>query len=66
MTVRPAEPGAAELTAMIRRSQILEPGLKRQWLRVLPHLGPRDRERLRAILAGQEPTPSGNDGGRRG
>jgi hypothetical protein len=40
-----------ELAAMIRRSRVLDPVAKRQWLRVLPHLTPPDRARLEGILA---------------
>jgi hypothetical protein len=36
--------------AAIRRSALLDPALKRHWLRVLPHLAPRERDRLRGIL----------------
>ena len=39
-----------ELAALIRRSRVLDPVLKRQWLRLLPHLAPADRARLREIL----------------
>jgi hypothetical protein len=38
------------VAAAIRRSALLEPALKRHWLRVLPHLAPRERDRLREIL----------------
>jgi hypothetical protein len=34
----------------IQRSALLDPALKRHWLRVLPHLAPRERDRLRGIL----------------
>ena len=46
----PAAGSDAELAAMIRRSRVLDPLLKRQWLRLLPHLSPPDRARLREIL----------------
>jgi hypothetical protein len=46
-----------ELARLIRRSRALGAVQKRHWLRVLPHLSPLDRLRLRAILA-SELTPS--------
>jgi hypothetical protein len=55
---------AADLAATIRRSPLLDPALKRHWLRVLPHLAPRERERLGAILVVPAPTAPGYDGGR--
>jgi hypothetical protein len=39
-----------ELARLIRRSPVLDAALKRHWLRVLPHLSPRDRRRLEAVL----------------
>jgi hypothetical protein len=54
---------AADLAGHIRHSPLLDPALKRQWLRVLPHLAPRERERLRAILTISPPTAPGHDGG---
>jgi hypothetical protein len=36
---------------LIRSSLVLDEDGKREWLRVLPHLKPADRERLRLILA---------------
>jgi hypothetical protein len=44
-----------ELARLIRQSDVLDPMLKRQWLRVLPHLKPADQARLRTILAGEPP-----------
>jgi hypothetical protein len=40
----------AQLQALVRRSRVLDPVVKRQWLQVLPHLSPLDRERLYDIL----------------
>jgi hypothetical protein len=54
--IRPAEEEGAQLSscanlaAAIRRSTLLDPALKRHWLRVLPNLAPRERERLQVIL----------------
>ena len=48
------------LAAAIRRSPALDPVMKRHWLRVLPHLAPRERERLEEIL--RPPVPSGHAG----
>src|SRR5262245_47656081 len=47
------------LAQLIRRSLALDASARRQWLAVLPHLTPDDRERLREILlqAGVSPTP---------
>ena len=39
------------LAQLIRRSPALDAAARRQWLAVLPHLSPEDRERLREILA---------------
>lgn len=50
-----------DLSALIRRSRVLDPVLKRRWLRLLPHLSPLDRARLHEILAletGAEPAES--------
>ena len=41
------EPSLAQL---VRRSPALDGAARRQWLAVLPHLTPDDRERLREIL----------------
>ena len=41
------EPSLAQL---IRRSPVLDPPARRQWLAVLPHLTQDDRDRLREIL----------------
>ncbi len=41
---------ARELAQLIRKSTVLDPLLKRQWLGVLPHLKAADHARLRAIL----------------
>jgi hypothetical protein len=46
----PAE-AQRELRVLIRRSSTLDAVLKRQWLRVLPHLKSQDLARLRSILA---------------
>ena len=54
-----------ELAALIRRSAILDPAQKRQWLQVLPHLAPRERARLRAILEAPVRTPASGDAGER-
>lgn len=43
-----------ELARLIRKSRALDPLLKRQWLRVLSHLSPADRTRLREILASDQ------------
>jgi len=40
-----------ELVRLIRRSSVMDPVLKRQWLRILPHLKPADLARLESILA---------------
>jgi len=48
------EPSLAHL---IRRSPALDASTRRQWLTVLPHLTPDDRERLRAILLDADLTP---------
>ena len=45
------------LAQMIRRSPILDASARRQWLAVLPHLTPDDRDRLRAILLEGAPHP---------
>ena len=45
------------LAQLIRRSPALDPAARRQWLAVLPHLTPDDRERLREILLGGSPHP---------
>ena len=42
------------LAQLIRRSPALDASARRQWLAVLPHLTPDDRERLREILSGAE------------
>ena len=39
-----------ELAARIRRSRVMDPVLKRQWLRLLPHISLADRTRLLEIL----------------
>ena len=48
------EPSLAHL---IRRSPALDASARRQWLAVLPHLSPDDRERLREILLETIPHP---------
>ena len=48
------EPSLAQL---IRRSPALDSAARRQWLAVLPHLAPDDRERLREILLESTPHP---------
>ena len=48
------EPSLAQL---IRRSPALDAAARRQWLAVLPHLTPDDRERLREILLEGSPHP---------
>lgn len=55
------------LAQLIRRSPALDASARRQWLAVLPHLTPDDRERLREILleADREPTPQPPAGGSR-
>jgi hypothetical protein len=59
------------LAQMIRCSPILDASARRQWLAVLPHLTPDDRDRLREILlegAPHRPPPlrgSGGEGSRR-
>jgi hypothetical protein len=45
------------LAQMIRRSPILDASARRQWLAVLPHLTPDDRDRLREILLEGAPHP---------
>ena len=47
--VRAADP-EKELARLIRRSRVLDAGLKRHWLSVLPHLTAADRARLASIL----------------
>jgi len=46
------------LSALIRGSPLLDPAMKRHWLRILPLLSPRDVERLRETLqaAGHDST----------
>ena len=44
-----------ELVRLIRQSRVLDPLLKRQWLRIIEHLTPADRERLREILRSEQP-----------
>jgi hypothetical protein len=39
-----------ELKALIRRSRVLDPALKRAWLGVLPLMAERHRAELRQIL----------------
>jgi hypothetical protein len=54
------------LAQMIRRSPVLDASARRQWLAVLPHLTPDDRDRLRAILlegVPHSPTPLRGKGG---
>ena len=41
---------SGQLAALIHESRMLNPLLKEQWLRLLPHLRPADRSRLEAIL----------------
>jgi hypothetical protein len=48
-----------ELVQLIRRSNALDPLLKRQWLRVVDHLTPADRERLRGILLAEQAKSNG-------
>jgi hypothetical protein len=48
------------LAAAIRHSTALDPVMKRHWLRVLPHLAPRERARLEEIL--RPPAPTGHAG----
>ena len=50
MPNKPPTASNKELAARIRRSRVLDPVLKRQWLRLLPHLSLADRTRLREIL----------------
>ncbi len=65
-TRRHPTPGMdGELAAAIRRSRLLDPALKRHWLRVLPYLAPRERERLHGILTAPAPTPPEADAGQR-
>jgi len=45
------------LARLIRRSPALDASARRQWLAVLPHLSPDDRERLREILEDLTPHP---------
>jgi hypothetical protein len=45
------------LAQLIRRSPALDASARRQWLAVLPHLAPDDRERLREILTEAEEGP---------
>jgi hypothetical protein len=42
--------GELDLSTAVLRSPLLDPSLKRQWLRVLPFLSLRDRARLLDIL----------------
>ena len=46
----PADADERELRALIRRSRVLEPALKRAWLAVLPLMVERHRAELREIL----------------
>lgn len=50
MKNNPPIASSKELAARIRRSRVLDPVLKRQWLRLLPHLSLADRARLLEIL----------------
>ncbi len=50
--------GDKELARLIRASRVLDPVLKRQWLRVLAHLTPADRARLLEILRSEEADPA--------
>jgi hypothetical protein len=48
------QPTDRELRTLLRASDLLDPPLKRQWLRVLPYLSLDDRRRLRSILSGED------------
>jgi hypothetical protein len=39
-----------ELAQLVRGSSVLDPALKKHWLRILPYLSDADRSRLRGIL----------------
>jgi hypothetical protein len=49
-----AAEGDRELARLIRRSRELDRLQKRHWQRVLPHLSPLDRLRLRTILESEQ------------
>jgi hypothetical protein len=58
----PSSRRVPSLAQLIRRSPALDASARRQWLAVLPHLTPDDRERLREILLDARPndhTPLG-------
>jgi hypothetical protein len=44
----------SDLAKLVRKSRLLDPVARRQWLSVLPHLTPRDRIRLKAILRAED------------
>lgn len=51
---RPAAPPPSsrdDLARLVRRSRVLDPVAKRQWLAVLPFLTPADRARLNEVLS---------------
>lgn len=48
------EPSEPSLRKLVSSSKILDANLKRYWLSVLDHLTPATKERLKAILAGDE------------
>lgn len=47
----PPEPS---LRKLVSSSRVLDANLKRYWLSVLDHLTPTSKERLKAILAGED------------
>jgi hypothetical protein len=49
-----ARPGVGDLAHLVRKSRLLDPVARRQWLSVLPYLTPRDRARLEAILQAED------------
>lgn len=48
----PAAVSVAEVRRALNDSRALNAGLKRHWLRVVPHLRPQDRLRLYLLLTG--------------
>jgi hypothetical protein len=56
----------AELVALIKHSTLLDGTLHRSWLRLVPEMSPRDRERLSAILREESPKQRGVARGERG
>lgn len=49
-----AAPTEPSLRKLVSSSKVLDSNLKRYWLSVLDHLTPASKERLKAILTGEE------------